>query len=90
VTHEFNHCTFVKPSVARILFAKGEKEYHAAKEQPEGGIHLISSLHKPTVRAAKLTEGSPGKEENPTMFVKWIDDGELLSLSIQRVDGWVP
>jgi hypothetical protein len=35
-----------------------------------------------------LTERSPCKEENSAVFVEWVDDGELLSFSVQGVDGW--
>lgn len=33
------------------------------------------------------TERSPCKEEDSSVFVEWIDDRELLSFSVQGVDG---
>jgi hypothetical protein len=42
------------------------------------------------IPALLLTERRPGEEEHSTMPIKWVDDGQLLSLAVQRVDGRCP
>lgn len=62
ITHEFNHCTFVKPSVARILFASGENEYQAANEQPEAS-HTWSESNIPSSQSRRLQKEAQAKKK---------------------------
>jgi hypothetical protein len=72
-------------------FDKGEKEYHAEKEQPvRERLITTSGWVRLWIPALLLTERRPGEEEHSTMPIKWVDDGQLLSLAVQRVDGRCP
>jgi hypothetical protein len=86
-----SHCSLVILRSARMDFDKGEKEYHAENEQPVDK-RVITTLGWVRLRlpALLLTERRPGEEEHSTMPIKWVDNGQLLSLAVQRVDGRCP
>jgi hypothetical protein len=83
-----SHWSLVILRSARMDLDKGEKEYHAENEQPVSK-KVVAALGWVRLRipALLLTEGRPGEEEHSTMPIEWVDDRQLLSLSVQRIDG---
>lgn len=68
-----------------MLFASGEKEYHAAKEQP-GRVKVGQISSGLDTRNELFTEGRPCEEEDTTVLVDRIEYGQLLRLAVQWVD----